>query len=122
MELHPTLRNDYNPVLRRISLTCKYRAPEPLTIKFVVEGQDYEPVKLANESTLHADGWHGEHVMHTLWDTREDGKIYECHTITQRGSTLGVLFTVMRHSDLEGYASEARLYLWLNVVVDNIIV
>lgn len=102
MELHPTLRDDYDPEFKQVTLTCKYRAPEPLTMKFVVEGQDYGPVKHANESTLHSDGWHGEHVMQTLWDTREDGKIYECHTITQRGSTLGVLFTDMRKSALEG--------------------
>ncbi|KOB69320.1 Terribly reduced optic lobes [Operophtera brumata] len=102
MELHPSLSNDYDAVFNQVTLTCKYRAPEPLTIKFVVEGQGYSPVKLANESTLHSDGWHGEHVMHTVWDTRQEGKIYECHTITQRGSTLGVLFTDMRHSALEG--------------------
>lgn len=102
MELHPSLRNDYDPMFKQVTLKCKYRAPEPLTIKFVTDGQGYWPVKFANESTLYSDGWHGEHVLHTVWDTRQDGKIYECHTITQRGSTLGVLFTDMRHSALEG--------------------
>lgn len=95
MELHPTIHEavDDDMNLRRVTFTCKYRAPEPLTIKFYHEGLEQQPPKYLNESRLEKDGWHGEHVWHTVWDTRYEGEIYECHTFTERGFTLGVLTT-----------------------------
>lgn len=109
MELHPEILPDfYDPIRRRVVLTCKYRAPEPLTIKFVVSGIEQRPFKLANESILHKDGWHGQHVLNTIWDIRETGQVYECHTLTSRGSTLGVLTTDMRNDNGTDYATEGR--------------
>lgn len=94
MELHPTIHEaGDDALLRRVTLTCKYRAPEPLTIKFYHDGQEQAPAKYYNDSRLHKDGWHGVHKWHTVWDTRRQGDIYECHTITEKGFTLGVLTT-----------------------------
>lgn len=95
MELHPTILEDGRPdtLYRRVILTCKYRAPEPLTITFFEDGEEIEPPKFYNESVLGNDGWRGEHVLETVWDTRRQEQIFECHTITQKGFTLGVLST-----------------------------
>lgn len=94
MELHPTIHEaGDDALLRRVTLTCKYRAPEPLTIKFYHDGEEQAPAKYYNDSRLHKDGWHGVHKWHTVWDTRRQGDIYECHTITEKGFTLGVLTT-----------------------------
>lgn len=100
MELRPTIYDDgtLNSMLRRVMLTCKYRAPEPLAIKFFFEGREVKPTKNLKESKLYHDGWHGEHVLHTVWDTRRRGEIFECHTITERGFTLGVLSTSLPES------------------------
>lgn len=95
MELHPKIHDgdDYFSYSRRVTFTCKYRAPEPLTIKFYHEGQEQRPAKSYREARLHKDGWHSTHVWHTQWDTRRQGETYECHTITEKGYTLGVLTT-----------------------------
>ncbi|XP_037299981.1 basement membrane-specific heparan sulfate proteoglycan core protein isoform X7 [Manduca sexta] len=95
MELHPTIIDDSTKCTRckSVTFTCKYRAPEPLIIKFYHEGHEQWPPKFINESTLHKDGWHGKHVWHTVWDTNNQGEIYECHTVTQNGFTLGILTT-----------------------------
>lgn len=111
MELHPTISEDfYDPILRRVTLVCKYQAPEPLVMKFVIEGHDYGPFKYANESILHSDGWHGELVVNLVWDTRHISPIYECHTINLRGSTLGVLTADLSNTPLfSDYYYEGRL-------------
>lgn len=100
MELQPQIYEDstIDSVYRRVKLTCKYRAPEPLSITFFKEGREVEPLKNWNESMLYHDGWHGEHVLHTVWDTRRRGEIFECHTGTKRGFTLGVLSTSIPES------------------------
>lgn len=95
MELHPTIHDDGNPysLFRKVTMNCKYRAPTPLTIKFYHKGQEVKPSKPFTESQLYSDGWHGEHTCSTVWDTRHTGEIFECHTVTERGFTLGVLST-----------------------------
>lgn len=94
MELHPTIHEAGDDFfLRKVTFTCKYRAPEPLSIKFYHEGREQVPAMYFNQSRLHKDGWHGVHKWHTVWDTRRQGEIYECHTITENGFTLGVLTT-----------------------------
>lgn len=95
MELHPTIQEgaENDPWLRRVTFTCKYRGPEPLTIKFYHESKEQQPPKYFNESRLEKDGWHGEHIWHTVWDTRRLGEMYECHAITEKGFTIGVLTT-----------------------------
>lgn len=97
MELQPTILDDGRPdsLYRRVALTCKYRAPEPLTITFYEEGHQIEPSKYYNESVLGEDGWRGEHVLNTVWDTRRQGQVFECHTITRNGFTHGVLSTTL---------------------------
>ncbi|XP_052752510.1 basement membrane-specific heparan sulfate proteoglycan core protein isoform X3 [Galleria mellonella] len=94
MELHPTIEEDValDEAYKRITLTCKYIAPEPLTIQFFNEGVAVEPPKYYNESRLYKNGWRGEHSWQTIWDTSLE-EIYECHAITQKGVTLGVLTT-----------------------------
>ncbi|XP_047041100.1 basement membrane-specific heparan sulfate proteoglycan core protein-like isoform X2 [Helicoverpa zea] len=94
MELHPTIHEVGEDLLhRRVTLTCKYRAPERLTIKFYHEGREQYPAKNYYAATLHKDGWHSSHSWDTVWDIRRQGDIYECRTITERGYTLGVLTT-----------------------------
>lgn len=96
MELHPSIHESYpNSTVVEVTFTCKYKAPEPLTIKFYSMGREMEPAKYYNESQFSKDGWRGEHVWTTLWDTRQQGEVYECHTITERGFTLGVLSTTL---------------------------
>ncbi|XP_022832802.1 basement membrane-specific heparan sulfate proteoglycan core protein-like isoform X3 [Spodoptera litura] len=96
MELHPTIHEaGDDPYSRKVTFTCKYRAPEPLTIKFYHEGAEQDPPKYYYEARLHKDGWHSTHVWHTVWDTRRQGDTYECHTITEKGFTLGVLTTTL---------------------------
>ncbi|XP_060809746.1 basement membrane-specific heparan sulfate proteoglycan core protein isoform X4 [Amyelois transitella] len=99
MELQPTLEEDPDdgPLFRKITLTCKYAAHEPLTIRFYSEGNEVGFPKWYNESVFDKDGWRGEHVWHTVWDTRTD-TVYECHTITKKGATMGVLTTSMPDS------------------------
>lgn len=122
MELHPTIHEAGDDILlRRVTFTCKYRAPEPLTIKFYHEGREQHPSKNFRHSSLQKDGWHGEHVWHTIWDTSQQGETYECHTITEKGNTLGVLTTslpepgsrsqpkVLRASSCHSHASSASL-------------
>lgn len=95
MELHPSILDDRNPYsyYRRVILTCKYRAPEPLTIKFYRDGVEIHPPKYYNESVIGKDGWRGEHWLNTVWDVRRPEQKIECHTINQKGFTLGVLST-----------------------------
>lgn len=94
MELHPKIHDvGDNYYSRRVTFTCKYRAPEPLTIQFFHEGREQHPAKSYYHARLHKDGWHSTHVWHTVWDTRSKGDTYECHTITEKGYTLGVLTT-----------------------------
>lgn len=114
MELHPTIHDDgvNSTFHRRVTLTCKYRAPEPLTILFYHEGHEQWPPKYYNESRLHKDGWHGQHVWHTVWDTRRQGEIYECHTVTEKGFTLGVLTTSLPEPGSSSYTK----VLWSFVV------
>uniref|UniRef100_A0A2A4JZY4 Hemolin n=1 Tax=Heliothis virescens TaxID=7102 RepID=A0A2A4JZY4_HELVI len=94
MELHPTIHEAGEDLLyRRVTLTCKYRAPERLTIKFYHEGREQYPAKKYSAAKLHKDGWHSSHSWDTIWDIRRQGDTYECHTITEKGYTLGVLTT-----------------------------
>ncbi|KAH9644190.1 hypothetical protein HF086_008679, partial [Spodoptera exigua] len=96
MELHPTIHEaGDDPYSRKVTFTCKYRAPEPLTIKFYHEGAEQDPPKYYYEARRHKDGWHSTHVWHTVWDARRQGDTYECHTITEKGFTLGVLTTTL---------------------------
>lgn len=96
MELHPTIYDRFpNSSVVSVAFTCKYRAPEPLSIKFYFEGLEIKPEKHFSESKLYKDGWRGEHVWHTLWNTKRQGEIYECRTVTERGFTLGVLSTTL---------------------------
>ncbi|CAG9782356.1 unnamed protein product [Diatraea saccharalis] len=93
MELHPTLLDvGDESVYRRVIITCKYRAPEPLTIIFFEEGREVGVPKYYNESRQEKDGWHGEHELSALWDTRHK-PVFECHTLTRQGYTLGLLST-----------------------------
>lgn len=96
MELHPEIRDDTDPFTRRVRLTCKYRAPEPLMIKFVVGGVERRPFKHANESVLFPDGWHGELVLESAWAAGAGAPAHECRTLTARGATLGVLTADLR--------------------------
>ncbi|XP_053624887.1 basement membrane-specific heparan sulfate proteoglycan core protein isoform X4 [Plodia interpunctella] len=100
MELQPTIEEDpeNGPMFRKITLTCKYSAHEPLTIRFYSEGNDVGIPKLYNESVFDRDGWRGEHVWHTIWHVRTD-TVYECHTITKKGATMGVLTTSLPDSE-----------------------
>lgn len=94
MELHPKIQDfGSNYYSRRVTFTCKYRAPEPLTIQFYHEGKKQHPAKSYREATHHKDGWHMTHVWHTVWDTRRPGETYECHTVSEREITLGILTT-----------------------------
>ncbi|CAK1554719.1 unnamed protein product [Leptosia nina] len=96
MELHPTIHEDYhNSILVGVTFTCKYRAPEPLTIKFFHDGIEIKPSKLYNESKLYKDGWRGEQSWKTIWNTIREGDTYECRTFTKGGSILGVLTTTL---------------------------
>lgn len=97
MELHPKIleSGDAWSTERVVTFVCKYRAPEPLTIKFYFEGREMPPPKWYNESRLFEDSWRGEHSWSTVWDTRRQGEVYECRTITERGFTLGVLTTTL---------------------------
>lgn len=96
MELHPTINEaGDDPYSRKVTFTCNYRAPEPLTIKFYHEGVEQDTPKYYDEARLYKDGWHSTHVWHTVWDTRRQGDAYECHTITEKGFTLGVLTTTL---------------------------
>ncbi|XP_072931305.1 basement membrane-specific heparan sulfate proteoglycan core protein [Epargyreus clarus] len=97
MELHPTIHEPIYPnsTVVRVTFKCKYRAPEPLTIRFYYKGHEMLPSKYYNESRYYVDGWRGEHVWGTLWNTKIQGDKYECHTITERGLTLGVLTTTL---------------------------
>ncbi|CAK1588065.1 unnamed protein product [Parnassius mnemosyne] len=111
MELHPKIHDngDSNSLLRKVTFTCKYRAPEPLTIKFYFEGREMAHPKYYNESRLFKDGWRGEHSWQTMWDTRHQGEIYECRTITERGFTLGVLTTTLPEKAGEPSVNETTL-------------
>ncbi|KAI8430580.1 hypothetical protein MSG28_000802 [Choristoneura fumiferana] len=103
MELHPIISENYdglNP-MRRVTFTCKYRAPEPLTIQFYYERKRISAPKHYNTSKLYPDGWRGEHETKLIWDTRHVGKILECHTITSKGFTLGVLTSTLPEPDGE---------------------
>ncbi|XP_050682975.1 basement membrane-specific heparan sulfate proteoglycan core protein isoform X5 [Leptidea sinapis] len=96
MELHPTIypkRNTGNHV--DVTFTCKYRAPEPLTIRFFHDGQEIEPANFYNESKLHKDGWRSEQSWNTTWDRIKQEDVYECQTITKKGFILGVLTTTL---------------------------
>ncbi|XP_050360622.1 basement membrane-specific heparan sulfate proteoglycan core protein isoform X6 [Nymphalis io] len=96
MELHPTIHDDHSiSTVVQVTFTCKYRAPEPLSIKFYFEGRAIQPGKSYTESKLYKDGWRGEHVWHTQWNTKKQGEVYECRTITANGFTLGVLSTTL---------------------------
>lgn len=96
MELHPTIHNNRpTSKLVKVTFTCKYRAPEPLSIKFFVDGNEVLPSKPYYKSVHHSDGWRGENQWHTLWNKTYQDKIYECRTITARGFTLGVLSTTL---------------------------
>lgn len=92
MELQPITRSsgESESAQHFLSMVCKYKAPEPLTIQFYYEGKEMKPVKLYNESWMERDGWHGEHVWNATWEPRQVG-IVECHTITRTGLTLGML-------------------------------
>lgn len=93
MELHPTLVDDgdLDTPFRTVAISCKYRAPEPLTIQFYYEGQKIEPPKYYNESRIVKGSWTAEHEWTTTWDMRHHGHIVECHTVNRYGSTLGML-------------------------------
>lgn len=93
MELQPTVHDigDPNSFFRRVTVMCKYRAPEPLTIQLFYEGKEIQPPKYANESRLGPGGWQAQHEWSTVWDTRHRGRIVECHTISRSGATLGML-------------------------------
>lgn len=96
MELHPTIHDDYsNSTVVQVTFTCKYRAPEPLSIRFYFEGRPIQPEKSYLESRLYKDGWRGEHLWNTRWNTKRQGEVYECRTITANGFTLGVLSTTL---------------------------
>lgn len=99
MELYPQIHDDGDTesLFKTVTWTCKYRAPEPLTMQFY-EGREVVSLqKYYNESTRHADGWHGERVWHTTWDTRQRDLIFQCHTVTTTGVTLGVLTYRFQH-------------------------
>ncbi|GBP05936.1 Basement membrane-specific heparan sulfate proteoglycan core protein [Eumeta japonica] len=92
MELLPVVEDgDFDALYRRITITCKYKAPEPLTIKVYYDDKEIPPPKSYKDSKLESDGWQDEHQWSTMWDTRRRGNIIECHTITKNGDTLGVL-------------------------------
>ncbi|XP_069364959.1 basement membrane-specific heparan sulfate proteoglycan core protein isoform X8 [Maniola hyperantus] len=96
MELHPHIHEDYsNSSVVGVTFTCKYRAPEPLTIKFYYAGQEIVGAKQYTESKLYKDGWRGEHTWRTFWNTKHREDIYECRTITKNGFVLGVLSTTL---------------------------
>lgn len=124
MELYPKIHDngETESLFKTVTWACKYRAPEPLTIQFYFEGREVDtPPKNYNESTLHIDGWHGEHVWHTTWDTRQQDLIFECHTFTAAGVTLGVLISRFNHSmssysvsaanTISGLPDDHQLYL-----------
>lgn len=94
MELYPIIHDDDDTesVFKTVTWICKYRAPEPLTIQFYIDGREVDsPQKYYNESTHHSDGWHGEREWRTTWDTRQQDLEIHCHTVTTAGVTLGVL-------------------------------
>ncbi|XP_045784357.1 basement membrane-specific heparan sulfate proteoglycan core protein-like isoform X5 [Maniola jurtina] len=96
MELRPHIHEEYsNSSVVGVTFTCKYRAPEPLTIKFYFAGREMVRAKQYTESKLYKDGWRGEHTWRTFWDTEHQGDIYECRTITKNGFILGVLSTTL---------------------------
>lgn len=99
MELYPKIHDDGDTesLFKTVTWTCKYKAPEPLAIQFHSEGREVDSAqKYYNESTRHIDGWHGERVWHTTWDTRQDLTV-QCHTVTSTGVTLGVLNSKFQH-------------------------
>lgn len=100
MELYPKIHDDGDTesLFKTVTWTCKYKASEPLTILFYFEGREVDsPQKYYNESTRHIDGWHGERVWHTTWDTRQQDLIFQCYTVTTTGVTLGVLTSRFKH-------------------------
>lgn len=96
MELLPTVHDNYaTSYVVRVTFTCKYRAPEPLSIKFYADGVEVLPAKMFNESEHRSDGWRGENRWHILWAKAHQDKVYECRTVTANGITLGVLSTTL---------------------------
>lgn len=105
MELHPYVHEEYpHSSVVGVTFTCKYRAPEPLTIKFYYAGREMAPAKEFTESRLYKDGWRGEHEWRTLWNTKRQGEVYECRTVTKSGFVLGVLSTTLpeKGSNIKG--------------------
>lgn len=100
MELYPKIYDDGDTQsqYKTVIWTCKYKAPEPLTIRFYLEGREVDsPQKYYNESTHHIDGWHGERLWNTTWDKKQQDLTFQCHTVTSTGVTLGVLNSRFKH-------------------------